>query len=148
MLHVPLLTSKNNALFQKHFICCNLKWAHFHNRKWIFWFREISTENKLFNFIFLFPIIKPHKKKKKPISCCSFNTLTRFLAERQDSPQKGCPEYDTKLHLMVKLYFWSSEERVVALHCHYSQFHSDPEWLHLLESHQWFKYIYLNDYSY
>ena len=31
------------------------------------------------------------------------------LAKRKDSPpyKKGCPEYDTKLHLMVRLQFWS-----------------------------------------
>ena len=49
---------------------------------------------------------------------------------------KPCPQeypaYDTKLHLMVKLYFWRSEECKAHLHCHDSQVHSDPKWKDLL----------------
>ena len=40
----------------------------------------------------------------------------------QNTPQrKGCPVYDTKPHLMVKLEFCRSGECTVPLHCHYSR---------------------------
>ena len=56
------------------------------------------------------------------------------------TPKKGKGfEFDTKLHLMVKLQFQSSGECGVHLHCHYSQVHSDPEWYYLLGSHLWIK---------
>ena len=38
--------------------------------------------------------------------------------------QKGCPVYDTKLHLGVRLQFWRSEECCVPLYIHYSHVHS------------------------
>ena len=41
---------------------------------------------------------------------------------------QSLPEYNTKMHLMVRHQFWRSEECGVSLHCHYSQVHSDPEW--------------------
>ena len=41
-----------------------------------------------------------------------------------------------KLHLMVRLKSW---EFGVALWCHYSQIHSDLEWLYLLKTHLWIK---------
>ena len=54
------------------------------------------------------------------------------------TPEKiGCSAYDTKLHLVMRLYFKRSRECGVPLHCHYSQVHSDPEWLYLLGSHLW-----------
>ena len=47
--------------------------------------------------------------------------------------------YDIKLHSMVRLLFLSSRECWVTLHCHYSQVHSDSEWLYMLGSHLWVK---------
>ena len=38
-----------------------------------------------------------------------------------DCSKKGCPGYDTKLHLMVKHQLWRSGEFRVLLHCSYSQ---------------------------
>ena len=46
-------------------------------------------------------------------------------------PKRG-PGYDTKLHPVVRLQFWSFEEWIVLLHYHYSLFFSDPEWEYLL----------------
>ena len=43
-------------------------------------------------------------------------------------PQKGYPEYVTKLHPTVWLHFWSAKEWEEILHCHYSHLHSDSEW--------------------
>ena len=42
--------------------------------------------------------------------------------------KKGCPEYDIKLHLVVKLQFGISGEDGVPLPYHYSQVHSNLEW--------------------
>ena len=52
----------------------------------------------------------------------STQTLARHVGK------KGCPGYDTKLHLVVTLQFWNSEEYGVHFNHHYSQLHSDPEW--------------------
>ena len=41
---------------------------------------------------------------------------------------KKCLEYDTKLHLIVRLQFRRSGECSIRFHCHYSQVHSDLEW--------------------
>ena len=35
--------------------------------------------------------------------------------------------YDTKQHLMKKIWHWSFEKCEVLKHCHYSQFYSDPK---------------------
>ena len=43
-------------------------------------------------------------------------------------PLNECPGYETKLHLMMRLQFWSFGGWGVLLHCHNSQVHSDPEW--------------------
>ena len=45
-------------------------------------------------------------------------------------PQKknqGCPELDTKRHLMVMVQFCRSGKCAVSLHCHYSKVHFWPE---------------------
>ena len=39
----------------------------------------------------------------------------------------ACLECDTDRHLVVRLYFWSSEEWIVPLYCHNSLVHSDQE---------------------
>ena len=36
-------------------------------------------------------------------------------------------EYDTKLHLMVRIQSWSSRKCRVPLHCYYYQVYSEPE---------------------
>ena len=41
-------------------------------------------------------------------------------SRRVRSSLMGCPEYETKLHLMIRLQFWRSGECGVPLHCHYS----------------------------
>ena len=52
------------------------------------------------------------------------------------------PWYDTKLHLMVRLKFWSFEEYgVPPRHYHYSQVHFCSGSM-FLGSHQWVKYIF------
>ena len=38
----------------------------------------------------------------------------------------GCPCYDTKLHLMVRLKFWRYGDYKIPLHYHYFQVHSEP----------------------
>ena len=43
--------------------------------------------------------------------------------------KKGCSEYKTKLHLMMRHHMWKSRERGVHYHCYYSQVHSNPECL-------------------
>ena len=40
---------------------------------------------------------------------------------------KGCPGYDTKLHLMVRLQFWRFGECGVPLNCLYFPVHSGLE---------------------
>ena len=40
----------------------------------------------------------------------------------------GFPEYDTKLHLIVRLQPWSFGDCGVRLHCHDSQVHYNPQW--------------------
>ena len=40
--------------------------------------------------------------------------------------KKECPGYDIKLHLIVRLHFWSVGKRGVAIHCHYSLVYSEP----------------------
>ena len=40
--------------------------------------------------------------------------------------KKRFPMYDTQLHLVMRLHFWSSGEYGVTLHCHYSPVQSDP----------------------
>ena len=42
-------------------------------------------------------------------------------------PKKGYPDYDAKLHLIVKLQFWRSVEGGISLHYYYSQVDSDSE---------------------
>ena len=59
------------------------------------------------------------------MSDCLVGWLTVSSAEGQDLPKKRCPEYDTKLNLMLRLQFWRFEECRITLHCHYSQVHSD-----------------------
>ena len=44
---------------------------------------------------------------------------------QQKTKKKRCPEYDSKLYMMVKL---QSDEQGVLPYCHYFQVHSDPEW--------------------
>ena len=40
-------------------------------------------------------------------------------------PKKGCLRYDTKLHLILRVHFWSFGVCRVLLHFHYSQVHSE-----------------------
>ena len=40
----------------------------------------------------------------------------------------SCPEYNSKLHLMLRLQFYRSGESGVSSDCHYSMVHSDMEW--------------------
>ena len=49
-----------------------------------------------------------------------------FRGVRMPTKKKktGCPEYDTKLYLMVRLQFRISGKWGVRFHCHYSQVHS------------------------
>ena len=47
--------------------------------------------------------------------------------------------YDTKWNAIVRLHFRISEQCGVTLHSHYSQVHSDSEWLYLLRSFLWVK---------
>ena len=42
-------------------------------------------------------------------------------------PKRGCPGYDTKLHLMVRFQFWSSRVCGVLLQCPYSHVHWPEE---------------------
>ena len=48
-------------------------------------------------------------------------------ADGKTPSKKGCPGYDTKLLLIVKLQFWSSGKWGVPIHRHYFQVHSNPE---------------------
>ena len=48
----------------------------------------------------------------------------------RDPAKKGCPTYDTKLHLM-RLMFWRFGEFRVPLCFHYCQVHSDPVVVHV-----------------
>ena len=43
-------------------------------------------------------------------------------------PTNECPWYDTKLHLMLKLKFWSFGVCEIPFQCQYSQVHSDLDW--------------------
>ena len=44
-----------------------------------------------------------------------------FLADVKDTPLlKECLNYDTKLHLIVRLLFWRHRECEVSLHCYHS----------------------------
>ena len=54
---------------------------------------------------------------------------------REVPPQRGCPGYDTELHLMVRLQFWSTEECWVLPHCHYLQAHTDNGQIQLLKNY-------------
>ena len=60
-------------------------------------------------------------------SGCRIHRL--YLCRRVRPPP---PEYDTKLHLMMRHQFWWFGECVEPLHCHYFQVHSDPELKYLL----------------
>ena len=51
-------------------------------------------------------------------------------------PTKESPGYDTKASDGKT---WSFGKHGVPFHCHYSQVHSAPEWLHLLGSYSWVK---------
>ena len=53
--------------------------------------------------------------------------LNSIYYRRYKTPTKReRPRYETKLHLMVIILFWQSEMYGVSLHCHNTQFHSDP----------------------
>ena len=56
-------------------------------------------------------------------------TIRHILNQGDKTPltKKGCPGYDTELYMLVRLQFWRFDISNVAVHCHYSQFHSDPE---------------------
>ena len=63
-----------------------------------------------------------------------------FLLLRGESPHpKRFPVNDTKLYLMVRVYFWSSDEYDVPLHCHFFQVYSGPKWYYRLGSSLWDK---------
>ena len=47
--------------------------------------------------------------------------------EVRHTPKNRLPGHNTKLHLVVRLQFWSSEQREVPIYCHHSQVHSDPK---------------------
>ena len=49
----------------------------------------------------------------------------------KSTPKKECLEYDTKLHLIIRLQFWQSCEYGVRFHCHYSQVYFELKWLYL-----------------
>ena len=59
------------------------------------------------------------------VSYCIISYFSIYRLYLLPTPQKRCPGYDSKLHLMVRLYFWSSGECGVPFHCHYSQVYSD-----------------------
>ena len=52
--------------------------------------------------------------------------LCRLIRTPANNKFPGC---HTKLHLIIRLQFWSFEESGVPIHCHYSQTHYGPDWL-------------------
>ena len=48
-----------------------------------------------------------------------------FIGVRPPPKKWGCPGYDTKLHLVVRLQFWKSVEYRIPLQQHYSLVHSE-----------------------
>ena len=50
-----------------------------------------------------------------------------LLSGKAPTTKKEYPEFDIKLHLVVRLSFWKFGVFQVLLHCHYSQALSDPE---------------------
>ena len=81
----------------------------------------------------------PPKKNKKQ------TTKIKIKTTKSNTPamlkiiliysKKMYRRYDTKLHWIVRLQFWSG----VLFHCHYSQVHSDLEGYYLLGFHVWFR---------
>ena len=59
------------------------------------------------------------------------------------SPKSGCPGYCTELNLVLRLLARSSGECEVYFAYHYSQVHSNSEWLYLLESRLYVRLICL-----
>ena len=53
------------------------------------------------------------------------NILTVSLLRGKNHIKRGCPGYDTKLHLMVRVWFWISWECGICFHYLYSQFRFD-----------------------
>ena len=66
-----------------------------------------------------------------------------WLFMKKKSQMLGFLGHDIKLHLMVRLKFWSSGENGMHLHGYYSQIHFDLEWQYFLESHLRVKLISL-----
>ena len=73
--------------------------------------------------------------------------LRIFWLSPLPTEKNKCPEYSTKLHFMVWREISRSRDlergNEVLFHCHYSQIHSDPEWLYLLLFYRWLRYICL-----
>ena len=46
----------------------------------------------------------------------------------KNSPQKGYTDYDTKLHLIMRLQFWRFKHCEVPPHCQYLPVHFVLEW--------------------
>ena len=53
------------------------------------------------------------------------------MQKGKNPPKKGCPDYDTKLHMMSSLQL-KSKEYGIPLQCHYSQVHAELAWYDLL----------------
>ena len=81
----------------------------------------------------------------KHFSLCSF-TQSAGAVEYTDAPQqrrKNLPMnvLDMTINNLVVMFLWcrSFGECRVPLHCHCSQTHSGPEWLHLIRPYLWIK---------
>ena len=72
-------------------------------------------------FLFIFFLSYSLSAQSTELKTCCLYPLKRS----KTSLKKGCPGYDTKLHLMVRLQFWRSKECGVFCHCHYFTVHSD-----------------------
>ena len=56
--------------------------------------------------------------------CKAYSMLTVVPTVGYHLPKKSCPEYDTKLHLMMRLQFWRTRKCCIALHYHYCQIYN------------------------
>ena len=79
---------------------------------------------------------------RSPTLLTFYNKLIISSAEGKTLSKKECPGYDTKLHLMLRLLFWSTEAFEIPLLCHYFQVDFEPGCQFLVESSVLFKYIF------
>ena len=66
----------------------------------------------------------------KPAQSAEAVEYTNSIYAKSNTPghSNKWPEYDTKLHLIVRLKSWTFGECGVLFHYHYSEVHFDLEW--------------------